>query len=97
MVPETVLITTLPLVLPYFLGEGIRGVDVSMTTEQYGSVLLGRFAGEVERTPRGRRPRVLLGQIRAKRVPALMGVLVEKGVAVRRLWYTTFEGETKMF
>ena len=92
------LITTLPLVLPYFLGEQIQDVDVNLTTEQYGSVLLGRFAGgEVERTPRGRRPKVLLGQRRARRMPELMGVLVENVVSVRRLWYTTFEGETKMF
>ncbi|OBT64377.1 hypothetical protein VE03_05755 [Pseudogymnoascus sp. 23342-1-I1] len=98
VVPEMMLITTLPLVLPYFLGGEVHGVDVSITTEQYGSVLLGRVGGgEVERTARGRRPKVLLGQIRAKKVPALMEVLVEKGVSVRRLWYTTFEGETKMF
>ncbi|OBU00766.1 hypothetical protein VE01_01230 [Pseudogymnoascus verrucosus] len=96
--PETVLITTLPLVLPYFLGEQVHGVDVNLTTEQYGSVLLERgWVGEVERTERGRRPKLLLGKIRAKRLPALMGVLEDNAVAVRRLWYTTFEGETKMF
>ncbi|OBT79545.1 hypothetical protein VF21_01298 [Pseudogymnoascus sp. 05NY08] len=96
--PETVLITTLPLVLPYFLGEQVHGVDVNLTTEQYGSVLLGRlWVGEVERTARGRRPKLLLGKIRAKRLPALMGVLADNVVSVRRLWYTTFDGETKMF
>ncbi|OAF60193.1 hypothetical protein VC83_03213 [Pseudogymnoascus destructans] len=95
---ETVLITTLPLVLPYFLGEEVHGVDVNLTTEQYGSVLLGRlWVGRVERTAKGGRPKLLLGKIRAKRLPVLMGVLANNVVSVRRLWYTTFEGETKMF
>ncbi|OBT47308.1 hypothetical protein VE00_02129 [Pseudogymnoascus sp. WSF 3629] len=98
VVPETVLITTLPLVLPYFLGEQVHDVDVNLTTEQYGSVLLGRlWVGEVERTARERRPKLLLGKIRAKRLPELMEVLADNVVSVRRLWYTTFDGETKMF
>lgn len=97
VVPEAVFITTLPLVLPYFLGEEIRGVDVNLTTEQYGSVLLLHAANEgVERTAKGKRPKMLLGQIRTKRMPALMGVLADNAMSVRRLWYTTFGGEVRM-
>lgn len=83
--------------LPYYLGDPIRNIDRNLEKVQYGNVLLGRFSfGGVDRTERGRRPR-LLGGLRAAKMPALMEVFVENVVSVRRLWYTTFEGETKMF